>query len=427
MAYPRMALVGQRLYGRELTNLSARLRSQLERSGLHLRVRPGASIAVTAGSRGIHDLVPILRGTVEFLHEAGAKPFVVPAMGSHGGATAEGQLQLLESLGVTEASVAAPIRSSMEVVRIAEADGAPVYMDRNAWESDGVVVLNRVKPHTDFRGPHESGIVKMIVIGLGKRQQPEYVHSYGTRGLRELIPTLARATLATGKIIGAIAVSENGYGRTADLVAVPPEEVLETDRRLLAAAKRHHPRLPFNEIDILVVDWLGKEISGAGMDTNVLGRLRIGTEPWMRSPRIGTIIVLDVTDASHGNAVGLGLADITTQRLIDRTDRHATLTNTIVSTFLERGFTPLVYPTDKDALDAAISLHRATPPEQLRVVRIRSTMHLERMWVSEALAANLPSNARLLAPPRPLEFAQDGRFPQDELYADTGEATTRCQ
>ena len=412
-AYPRMVPIAQRLYGRVLDDVPAALHRQLAACGLPDRVRPGASVAITAGSRGICNIALLIRETASFLRGLGAKPFVVPAMGSHGGSTAEGQLELLHSLGITEETVGAPILSSMQTVRIGEANGLPVFMDRHAWESDGVVVLNRVKPHTDFRGPHESGIVKMITIGLGKRDQAELVHSRGTRGLRELIPAVADAVIRTGKILAGVAVTENGYHRTASITACRPDEIPATDRRLLASVKRRYPRLPFDEIDILIVDYLGKEISGAGMDTNVIGRLRLGTEPWIRRPAVRTIVVLDVTDASHGNAVGLGLADITTQRLIDRMDRHATLTNTLVSTFVERGFTPLVFPTDREAFEAAVFLNRHVPPHELKVVRIRSTLHVEKMLVSEPMLSLARSQITRLGPPEPLEFASDGRFAQE--------------
>lgn len=410
--YPRMAPASQKLYGKTLPDVPRCLRDELNRCGLTKRVRPGHSIAVTAGSRGIRDIALIIREAVGFLRDLGAEPFIVPAMGSHGGATAEGQVELLRSLGVTEETVGAPIRSSMETVRIGQVGDMPVYMDRYAWESDGVLVINRVKPHTDFRSVHESGIVKMITIGLGKRDQAELVHARGTQGLREWIAPVAQVAVDTGKILAAVAILENAYLRTSRLVAVPPNLIHETDRKLLRTAKRHHPKLPFDEIDILVVDYLGKDISGAGLDTNVIGRLRIGNEPWSRRPRINTIVVLDVTDASHGNAVGIGLADIVTQRLIDRMDRHATLTNTVVSTFIERGFIPLVYPTDQEALEAAIYLNRNKPPEELRIVRIRSTLHLEHMWISEALAKALPEGVRLEGPLQEIQFSPDGRFAQ---------------
>ncbi|MGQ9523562.1 MAG: DUF2088 domain-containing protein [Armatimonadota bacterium] len=412
-AYLRMVPIAQRLYDRTLQSMPETLNAQLSACGLADRIRPGASIAITAGSRGIHNIPALIRETASFIRRLGANPFVVPAMGSHGGSTAEGQLELLHSLGVTEEAVGAPILSSMETVRIGEVDGLPVFMDRYAWESDGVVVVNRVKPHTDFRGPHESGIVKMITIGLGKRDQAELVHSRGTRGLRELIPLVADAVIRTGKILAGVAITENGRHQIASITACPPEDILATDRRLLAAVKRRYPRLPFDEIDILIVDYLGKDISGAGMDTNVIGRLRLGTEPWTRRPAVRTIVVLDVTDASHGNAVGLGLADITTQRLIDRMDRHATLTNTMVSTFVERGFTPLVFPTDREAFEAAVFLNRHVPPNELKIVRIQSTLHVEKMLVSEAMLGMANKPIIQLGPPQPMDFTPDGRFAQE--------------
>lgn len=409
---PVLVPITQKLYGKTVEDIPARVRQELEAAGLATRVRPGHRIAITAGSRGIANIATILKSAVQYLESIGARPFLVPAMGSHGGATAEGQVEILEALGVTEAGVGAPIRSSMRTVEVGRDDGGrAVLMDANAWESDGVLVVNRIKAHTDFHSRHESGLVKMIAIGLGKKDQPEVVHSLGTHGLRELIPRFARVSLGTGKIIGGLGILENGYGQTSSLTGVPADRLFEEDARLLVQTKRHAARLPFPDIDVLLVDFLGKNISGAGLDTNVIGRLRIGREPWVRSPRVATIVVFDVTDESHGNAAGTGLADITTQRLVDRMDFDATYTNVMVATFIERGMVPPAYPTDRAAIEAALYLHRGKRPDELRVVRIQDTLHIDRLYASPSLLnGHRPAGVAPTGEPRPIPFDAAGRM-----------------
>jgi hypothetical protein len=400
----------QRLYGKTIPDIERRAREELRRAGLSEAVRPGDRIAVTAGSRGIKNIVETLRGIAREVEACGGKPFIVPAMGSHGGATDEGQIEVLKTLGVTEDSVGAPILSKMETETIGEtAEGHGVFVDRNALGADGIIVVNRIKPHTDFRGQTESGLTKMMAIGLGKRTQAEVVHSMGSRGLRDVIPQVAETMLEKIPIRMGLAIMENGYGDASDLVAVKPGDLRSVEPRLLRAAKSHASRIPFDEIDILIVDYIGKEISGAGLDTNVIGRLRMGSEPWVRRPRIKTILLLDLTDASHGNAAGTGLGDLTTERLVKKMDRDITLTNLMVSTFVERGTIPPTYPTDRDAFETAMYLHRFRKPDELRVVRIKSTLHLEEIWASEALMANgTPRNCELTGPAARLAFQSDG-------------------
>lgn len=412
LPYPNLVPLTQQLYGKRVPDVEVRTREELRRAGLKEVVKPGGRIALTAGSRGITNIVEVLRGAAREVEACGGHPFIVPAMGSHGGATAEGQIEVLETLGVTEDSIGAPIRSRMETETLGETpDGHAVYIDHYAIGADGIIVLNRIKPHTDFRGKTESGLTKMMAIGLGKRAQAEVVHSMGSRGLRDVIPQVAQSMMDRAPILMTVGIHENGYGQTSEIVAVKPEDLPSVEPRLLAASKRHAPRLPFDEIDILLVDWIGKEISGAGLDTNVIGRLRIGEEPWVRRPKIQTIVLLDLTENSHGNAAGTGLGDIMTQRILDKMDRHITLTNLMVSTFVERGMIPPTYQTDRDAFEAAMYLHRDRRPEDLRVVRIPSTLHLERMWVSEALLRpGVPRRCALAGDARPMTYGADGRI-----------------
>jgi hypothetical protein len=277
--------------------------------------------------------------------------------------------------------------------------------------ADGIHDINRIKSHTEFRGDTDSGMTKIMAIGLGKRDQAEEVHSMGSRGLKYVIPPVAQVMLKKIPVRMGLAILENGYGHACDLVAVKPEEISTVEPKLLKATKQHAPKLPFDEIDVLIVDYIGKEISGAGMDTNVIGRLRIGEEPWTKKPVIHTIVLRDLTDASHGNAAGTGLADIMVQRVLDKMDRHITLTNTMVSTFVERAMIPPTYPNDQEALETAFYLHRDRKPEDLRVVRIKSTLHLERMYVSEGLlAGNVPSHCAISGDAAPIPFDSAGNI-----------------
>jgi hypothetical protein len=412
MTYPNMVPLTQKLYGRRIPDVEARTREELRRAGLKDVVKPGGRIAITAGSRGIRNIVEVLKGAAREIEACGGKPFIIPSMGSHGGATAEGQVEMLAVQGITEDSIGVPIHSDMQTETLGETlEGHKVYIDRSAVGADGILVINRIKPHTDFRGKTESGLIKMMAIGLGKRAQAEVVHAMGSTGLREVIPPVAEAMMARAPIVMGLGIMENGYGQASDLVAVKPENLREVEMRLLNASKRHSPKLPFDEIDILIVDWIGKEISGAGMDTNVIGRLRIGEEPWVKKPKIQTIIALDLTENSHGNAAGTGLADVMTRRILDKMDRHVTLTNLMVSTFVERGMIPPTYDTDRDAFDAAWYLHRSKGPGELRVVRIPSTLHLERIWASEALLrGGVPKNCSVAGEAAPMAFVEGGRI-----------------
>lgn len=406
MDLPMMVRVRQRLYDRVLADLDRVVVQQVEQ-GLAGRVGPGQQIAIAVGSRGVANVARIARGTAEAIRRVGAVPFVVPAMGSHGGATAAGQVAVLESLGVTETFVGCPIRSSMEVVQIGSTDdGMPVYLDRNAASADGIVVINRVKKHTDFHGELESGLMKMTCIGLGKKAQADLVHSYGARGLRKYIPLVARVTLARAPILLGVATLENGYEQTAEIVVFPANEIEAGEKRLLRKNKRTYPGLPFDDLDVLVVDRIGKEISGTGMDTNVIGRIRIPGEPEPARPRIRTIVALSLTEASHGNAVGVGLADLISKRLRDQLDEGATAVNVITSGFLDRGKVPLTLPDDRTAIETALSRLPPAARQRPRLVRILDTLHVAEFDVSEALLDEVAAHPRLriIGAPRPLSF-----------------------
>lgn len=369
-----------------------------------------ASIAVAVGSRGVANLSSIVGAAVIFLKERGAKPFIVPAMGSHGGATAEGQRQLLADYGVTEGAMGCPIRASMEVIEL-DQGALPhrLFMDQLAFASDGVLLINRIKSHTDFHGPYESGLVKMAVIGLGKERQALEVHRFGARGLRDFIPRAAEKILATGKILAGLGVVENAYDETAVIEAVPASELLAREPQLLDVARRNMARLPVDAINVLIVDRLGKNISGTGMDTNVIGRLRISGEAEPESPRIKNIVVTDLTDESHGNATGTGLADVVTRRLFDKIDFGVTYKNVFTSGFLERGKVPIVSLTDAEGYACALRACGPIAPGQERVARIRDTLHLGEIYLSPALCSDVRDRVDVELVGGPVEmFDTDG-------------------
>ncbi|MEZ5274950.1 MAG: hypothetical protein R3F07_01060 [Opitutaceae bacterium] len=357
-------------------------------------IKPGARIAVAAGSRGIANIAEITIAVVDLLKRVGAKPFIFPAMGSHGGATGPGQAAVLAAYGITEASAGCPILSSMEVIEL-DSSGLehPLFLDAHAAGADGIVLINRIKPHTDFHGRHESGLAKMSVIGLGKRRQAETMHGYGVHGLRDLTPVAAAKVLRSGRILCGIGIVENAFDETAQVEVIPAHRILEREPELLEVARANMPRLPVEQLDVLIVDEMGKDISGCGMDTNVIGRLRIPGEPEFGPPHIRGLVVCDLTEASHGNALGTGLADVITRRLAARIDEEETYTNVVTSGFLERGNTPLVAPTDAEAYRLALRTCGRLEPGSERVMRIRNTLHTSVIQASAAVVSELDGRA----------------------------------
>ncbi|MGQ9676171.1 MAG: DUF362 domain-containing protein [Chloroflexota bacterium] len=418
---PRMALIRQRWQAPVVDDVRASVCAEFARIGLREVITPGMSVAITAGSRGIANFPVILAAVVEEVKKAGGCPFIVPAMGSHGGATADGQVAVLAELGITEASVGAPIRSSMDVVQVAKTvSGIPVYVDRLAAEAGGIIVVNRVKSHTEFQGEIESGLMKMMVIGLGKHLGATTAHQHGAlRGFSRVLLEIARAVLASVPVIGGLAVVENACHQTAEIVALRPAEIEESERRLLRKANELMARLPFEDIDILFVDEMGKEISGAGMDTKVIGRLMVPREPELDKPRIKRIIVRDLTKASQGSAGGIGLADFTTRRLVNKIDYHATNVNLITSDRPEKARIPIVAENDRQALHYALMTIGAISPSEARIVRIKNTLELEVMLVSEALLPETltKANVEILSEPMELVFDEAGDLVAPRLYA----------
>ena len=359
-------------------------------------VKPGARIAVAAGSRGIANVAEITIAVVHLLKELGAKPFIIPAMGSHGGATGPGQAAVLASYGITEASAGCPILSSMDVIEL-DSSGLEhsLFLDAHAAGADGIVLINRIKPHTDFHGRYESGLAKMSVIGLGKRRQAETMHGYGVHGLRDLTPIAAAKVIRSGRILCGIGIVENAFDETAQVEVIPAHRIMEREPEVLEVARANMPRLPVEELDVLMVDEMGKDISGCGMDTNVIGRLRIPGEPEFGPPHIRGLVVCDLTEASHGNALGTGLADVITRRLAARIDELETYTNVVTSGFLERGKTALVAPTDAEAYRLALRTCGRLEPGSERVMRIRNTLRTSVIQASAAVVRELDGRAEV--------------------------------
>ncbi len=410
--FPTMLPVRQKFEAPQVPDVAAATGAALE--ALRSRIIPGMTVALTAGSRGIHDLPEVLRATGEWLRSLGAEPFIVPAMGSHGGATAEGQLEVLRSLGVTEESMGLPIRATMNTVDLGSVEGGPAaHLDAHAAEADGIIAINRVKAHTDFSGPHESGVGKIVAIGLGKARGAKGIHRYGPANLGVWIPRVARRVIDTGKVIGGLAIVENAFDRAAKISFLAPVDIAGPGESvLLEEAKELMGRLPFDELDVMVVDALGKDVSGSGMDTNVIGRMMIRGSQEFDRPRIANIAALDVTDASQGNAIGVGLADFIPFRILEKVDLRSLYVNAMTSGLggPQRAQIPIAFPTDRDAIAAALLTCGRADVDRARVVRIRSTLDLELLLVSESLRAEVEADDRLSISggPVPMSFDADG-------------------
>ncbi len=391
---PRMARVTREFNDQQIHDLDAVVRQQIRAclAGPRGQIGEGDRIAIAVGSRGVARIAEIVASTVAELRRLGAVPFIVPAMGSHGGGTPEGQRAVLAEYGVTEHAMGAEIISSMEVVEVGcTRSGVKVYFDKAAFDADGVVPINRVKKHTDFHGPIESGLMKMMAIGLGKIRGATEIHKVGPPLLPTVIPEVAEVLIARCPILFGIGVVENAYGHIARIQAIPADAMRESEAKLLELSKELSPVIPV-DADVLIVDEIGKDISGCGMDTNVVGRIRVRGIEEPESPRISRIVVLDMTDKSEGNASGLGIADFTTKRLADKIDFVKFYTNEVASAMSERGKLPVALATDRDAIKAALLCCWLKDPSSARMIRIRNTMALDDFYVSESL---LPEISRV--------------------------------
>jgi hypothetical protein len=414
--YPEIFRVRQ-IFDRPLVeDVSGQVERELSKLRLADRIRPGQTVAVTAGSRGIANIPVIIKAVVDHLKTLGAAPFIVPAMGSHAGGTAEGQRRLLERMGITEAFCGCPIRSGMETVVVCQAaEGFPVHFDRLAYEADHVVVCGRVKPHTDFRGQVESGLLKMLLIGLGKFTGARIYHrAIMDHGFEQIIHSVAREVLTRCRIAAGLAILENAYEQTAMIAAVPPEQFPQREKELLLLAREWMPRLPFEQADILLVDEIGKDLSGTGMDTNVVGRKdavhRAGPD---ESPKIRMIAVRGLSDKTAGNATGLGFAEFCRTRVLRQRDVAMTRINCFTGGNVPGAMTPVDFESDREILEAALPLIGLTEPQDARLLWIRNTLDIVQLACSAAYWEQAKSDPALeiLSPPAPLPLDSQGNLP----------------
>ena len=407
---PRWALVRYRLDPAEVADVAAAVAAALTPVGA--AIKPGSQVCLAIGSRGIDRIDEVVRAAVAWFRAAGAEVFAVPAMGSHGGATPEGQLEVLASYGMTPESIGCEIRSSMETVELGEVrPGVPVFVDRIAFEgADAIVPINRVKPHTDFTGEIESGLMKMIAIGLGKQKGADTFHRQGFATFHELIPEVSRFTTSKVNIPFGLALVENGYARLWRIEAVSNDRMWDRERELLVMARDRMARLPIDSVDVLVLDYIGKDISGLGMDSNVVGRYYKG--PTGEGPEIQRIVVRDLTDETEGNAVGIGMADVVLRRAVEKMDAARTYMNCITAKTPEGARVALTVDTDRQALFVAIAASLKVEAPGARIVRIRDTKHLELLYVSEPALADLLAAGRceIVRPLEPIEFDRGGMF-----------------
>lgn len=383
----------------------------LDRQEMRERIKPGMSIAITCGSRGVANIAIITKAIVDFVKECGGVPFVFPAMGSHGGATAEGQVEILTGYGVTEDFIGCPIKASMDTVQIGTLDnGRPVYVDKYAYEADGIILCGRVKAHTAFRGPYESGICKMAVIGMGKQRGAEAVHQDGFYELGKMLPIIAKVIFDNTKVLGAVALGENAFDQTCIIEGLLAEEIFDKEPDILRRTKERLGKIYFDNIDVLVVDRIGKDISGDGMDPNITGRFAV---PYIEGDlKVQHIAVLDLTEETHGNCNGIGLADVTTKRLVDKVDVDCTYPNVVTSTVLCTPKIPLFAHTDKACIQIALRTCNYIDREHPRIVHIKDTMNLEEIYISEHMLEEAEANehVEVLTGPEDWGFDENGNL-----------------
>ena len=421
MDIPRVQLVRQITPPSTLIDVAGIVRQQWLTSRTAARITPGMRIAVGCGSRGIKNHLTLARATVDALKELGAKPFVVAAMGSHGGATPDGQRELLASYGIDEAHLGVPVVTDMDAVDIgANSWGEPVWWDKNALAADGVVTVSRVKPHTDFRSTFESGILKMLVIGLGKRHGADQVHSFGTRGLRDMIPESGKVILEKTKFLGGLATVENANEETAHLEVIDRDDLYTREPVLLQQASKMMGRLPFKGMDVLVIGECGKNYSGAGIDPNVIGRMLIEATPEAETndPRIVRIAVLDISPESHGNGTGIGLADITTTRALASIDPVPFRMNNFTARSLWRSKLPFGFDTDREVIEKCMETCWQPDFDKVKFAIIPNTLEVAEVWVSAPLASDLRGNPHLefVGEPVALPFDANGNVMQEKLF-----------
>jgi hypothetical protein len=413
IALPRMVNVRQKFDSAHLADIPGTVAREFQRPEVRTRVKSGQVIAVGCGSRGIANIATITKCVIRELLALGTRPFIFPAMGSHGAATAEGQKNVLQGYGISEASMGVPVRATMDTVVVGYLDdGTPVHMDRFAAEAEGVVVINRIKPHTAFRGATESGVTKMLSIGIGKITGAATYHQHGMDTFPTLLPRVRDVNLSKRNVLFGVGIVENAHDQTAAIEVIPSDQIASREPLLQQKAKGLMPRLCFDEIDVLIIDEMGKNISGAGFDPNITGRNRRAVK-WDFGPKVKKIVVLGLTPETHGNATGMGGADIITMHLFREIDIPSTYANIITSMNLDGGAIPIVMNTEREAIQLAVKTVVRVKPENCRIVRIRNTLDLAQIQVSEPMLAEVrsrPEQLQIASPPAPFVFGADGRL-----------------
>ncbi len=408
---PKFVKVAQKLSSETIDSIEQTIATEFKKFA-HIDLS-GKTIALGVGSRGIKEQRPVVAAVLKELKAVGAEPFIIPTMGSHGGGSAEGQLKVLESYGYTEANMGVPIRASMDVIELgALENGTMVYCDRIASEADYIIACGRVKPHTDFRGTYESGLIKMLAIGLGKHAGATALHFNGFKKFKDLIPAAGRKFIANANLLFGIAMVENANEDLKHLELVAPEDFMTRDAELLEMAKASIPKLLFKDIDLLIIDEIGKNISGAGMDPNVTGRPVEYIEGFDIGPKIGRIMLRDLTDVTEGNASGIGIADVTTQRVLGKMDWTKTYVNIVTAGVLDGAKMPIIANSDRDAIGIGIRGCPGVSSDKARIVRISNTLEMTTVWISEPMMDEVNENADLSAISSPFEcdFSEDGEL-----------------
>ncbi len=411
--YPQFFRVRQHFPRPRVEDIPGEVQRQLAALQLQRRLQPGQSVAVTAGSRGIANIAVIIKAAVDHLKSLGARPFIVPAMGSHGGGTAQGQREIIEGYGITESFVGCPIRSSMETVIVTRTpEGIPVHFDRHAYEADYTLVVGRIKPHTNFVGDVESGLMKMMLIGLGKHEGAKIYHrAINDFSFGQIVRSVAQQVLSQCRILAGLGIVENGYDETALIRGVAPEEFEDRERELLIQARQWMPRLPFREADVLILDEFGKNISGSGMDTNVVGRKfrwhEADDDEW---PKIKRIFVRSLTEETHGNAAGIGGAEYCSRRVIEQINLEITKINCITGGSPVGAMLPVYYDTEREVLDSALSTIGLVPPEQSRILWVKNTLQVSEVECSARYLeeARQRDDLEIISELRDLQFDQRG-------------------
>ena len=415
MPLPKMYRARQIFKDAAIDDIQAVLAEQFNQPAIEQSLKAKKRIAIAVGSRGMNRLTELVKTTVKQLQQRGAEAFVVPSMGSHGGATADGQKSVLKELGITEETVGCPIISSMETVELGKMDnGLPILIDKEAMQADGIIIINRIKPHTSFSGPLESGLVKMLAIGLGKQQGADSCHAMGFGHMAVNIVEMTKIKIAKAPILFGIATIENAYDKITKIRLIPAEQIIEEEKQLLSEAKANMPRILFNPLDILVVDEMGKQFSGTGTDPNITGR---AATPYLDlKQQVTKMAVLDLSSTSHGNATGVGLADICTQRLVNKIDFDATYANHITSTVLAHGKIPVTMKNDLRALQLAMKTSNCLDFSTLRAVRLLNTLQIENILISAGLLEEAKANPDIEV----TDTLHDWSFDEDGNLTDIG-------